>query len=130
MLPRRDRGRPVAGCPAAVAITIDDRPDMDVLGDAGTADEALEAVRPTEWMEALADGIERRRLVGTTKPMANARSSVADAAAIADLGRPVRIPIGNHRVTEAPTPVLRRTSYGEPVEVGIPRPQARPLPYR
>jgi len=40
-----DRGRPVAGRPAAVAIMIDDRPDMDVLADAGTADEALEAVR-------------------------------------------------------------------------------------
>ena len=62
---------------------------------------------------------------------AGSRDAPVGAWAITDVGPAIR---RRHRqtmgVTEAAIPVLRRTSYEEPVEAGIPRPQARPLPYR
>jgi hypothetical protein len=54
---------------------------------------------------------------------AGSRGAPVGAWAIADVGPAIR---GRHRqtmgVTEAATPVLRRTSYAEPVEAGIPSP--------
>src|SRR4029450_921984 len=83
------------------------------------------------WVEASVIGTgectrARRRRSGD----GNAMSSPIGAEAIPDVGRAIRNPIGHHRVTEAPISVVRRTSYAEPVEAGISRPQARPLPYR
>src|SRR5262245_27005315 len=71
---------------------------------------------------------ESRILVRTET---RSRGALVGAWAIADVGSAIR---RGHRqtigVTEAATPDLRRTSYAEPVEAGIPEPQAPPLPYR
>src|SRR4249919_906250 len=70
-----------------------------------------------------------RRILARTE--ARSRGALVGAWAIADVGPAIR---GRHRhaegVTEAHAPALRRTSYAEPVEAGIPSPQAPPLPYR